>query len=207
MYPHPLTAQFEEFYRRWLTKAQQYDAAEPEELFDKFFSLYVVYNALYTKTATYLHNKAVREGTEEYQLDPNGSFPDRQAATRYVCQLLKSSSLMQSLESSSETSRALKELKAIVAEQHFRICLNPVTGEWEQERDLQLVSMLESNSKDENARAILQVIYQIRCNMFHGRKDIQPIQQKILVPLIIIFEKVIKKLFLKIEQVYQEFSW
>jgi hypothetical protein len=42
-----LNPRFKEFCNRWLEKAKEYDETELSQLFDKFFTLYVVYNALY----------------------------------------------------------------------------------------------------------------------------------------------------------------
>jgi Uma2 family endonuclease len=43
-----------------------------------------------------------------------------------------------------------------------------VTGNPQRQKDLELLSRLRSTSRDDRANAILELIYSIRCNMFHG---------------------------------------
>ncbi len=196
-----LNPEFKSLCERWRRKAKQYDEEDTHQLFDKFFSLYVAYNALYAETAAYLHRKAINEGKENYKLDDE-SFPDKQAATKYVLDLLTSRRLMQSLEGKEATKQAINELKVLMhgrSATHFWICLDPVFGEPQKEKDRELIKMLDSPSTDERARAILQLIYQVRCNMFHGRKSVSPVQKQLLSPLIVLLEAIIDKLYRKLE--------
>ena len=196
-----LNQEFKSLCQRWREKALQYDVEDTHQLFDKFFSLYVAYNALYAETAAYLHRKASREGKEEYKLDDD-SFPDKKAATKYVLDLLTSRGLMQSLEGTEPTKQAIEQLKTIISKQnslHFWICLDPVFGEPQEDKDEELIKMLNSSSTDERARAVLQLIYQVRCNMFHGRKSVSPVQKQLLIPLTVILEKIIDQLYRKLE--------
>ena len=197
----PLNSDFKSLCDRWRNKAKFYDVENEDQLFDKFFSLYVVYNALYVETTAYLHRKAIKEGKDEYKLEDD-SFPDKQAATKYVLELLKSKSLMDSLEQTHNTKQAIGQLKMLIdrnSDADFCICLDPVFGKPQLDKDKELEQMLSSQSTDERARAILEVIYQVRCNMFHGRKNLEPVQKKILVPLSALLEKIIEKLYHKLD--------
>jgi len=197
-----LNSEFESLCQRWLEKAQRYDTEDTDQLFDKFFSLYVAYNALYAETAAYLHRKAIHEDKKAHKLD-GGNFPDRQAATKYVFELLGSKSLMESLEETEATRKAINQLKTLIKGQSsapFWICLDPVSGDPQENKERKLIKMLNSTSNDdERAEAILQIIYQVRCNMFHGRKNADPVQRQLLVPLTVILEKIIDKLYQKLE--------
>ncbi len=82
---------------RWRDKARSYDTGQIEGLYDKFISLYIIYNALYVETAVYLRRKDRKEDKDGYKLE-NGSFPDKAAATKYVLDLLKSGELMKALK-------------------------------------------------------------------------------------------------------------
>ena len=197
-----LNPEFKSLCKRWQEKAQNYDIEDIHQLFDKFFSLYVAYNALYTETTAYLHRKAISEGKEEYKLDDD-NFPDKNAATKYVLDLLKSRVLMQSLENTIATKEAIDQLKVLISNRnslYFSICLDPVFGEPQEDKDEELISMLNSSSADERARAILQIIYQVRCNMFHGRKSVNPVQKQLLIPLTVLLEKIIGKLYQTLEE-------
>lgn len=196
-----LNPEFQFLCQRWREKASQYSTDNVHELFDKFFSLYVTYNALYVEATTYLHRKAINEGKEAYKL-VDGRFPDKDAATKYVLDLLKSKSLLDSIENTPITKDALDQIKAIINENSsidFWICLDPIWGTPQKEKDKELRQMLNSSSADERARALLQLIYEIRCNMFHGRKGVRPVQKKLLIPIVTILEKIVDKLYRKLK--------
>jgi len=116
----PLNSEFKSLCNRWKEKASKYDASDTHQLFDKYFSLYVVFNALYVETAAYLHRKDIDEKRDGYKLQ-EGSFPDKNAATQYVLNLLKAKSLMQSLEDNTETNLAIEEIKKLLTPQTHTI--------------------------------------------------------------------------------------
>jgi hypothetical protein len=194
-----LNSEFRDFCDRWLQKAEDYDTIDLNQCFDKFFTLYVVYNALYVETAALLHRKAKKEGRDEYKLE-DGRFPDESAATKYVLDFLKSRSLMDAFESDEKTKHALTELISVIQIGQFNIQLDPVWGRPQRVKDRELLTSLKSNNTDEKARAILKIIYAIRCNMFHGRKGLHPVQKELLTPLINILEKVINLLRRRLER-------
>ena len=70
-----LSLEFQEFFQKWIEKADQYGTAEIRELFDKFFTLYVLYNRIYAE-ATFEH---ARNGGID--LTHQRFFPDSKAAT------------------------------------------------------------------------------------------------------------------------------
>lgn len=116
--------------------------------------------------------------------------------------LLTSTDLMRSLETTEATKQAIDQLKILMNKQssfHFWIYLDPVFGERQEDKDEKLIKMLNSSSTDERARAILQLIYQVRCNMFHGRKSVAPVQKQLLIPLTVLLEKIIDKLYRKLK--------
>lgn len=196
-----LNSQFKLLCYRWREKAKEYNNADIHQLFDKFFTLYVVYNMLYSETAAYLHRKAISEEKQEYKLDCE-NFPDKNAATKYVLALLTSKGLMQSLESIDATKQAIDKLKTLIDRQRspqFSICLDPVFGDEQENEDSKLMQMLYSQNTDERARAILEIIYHVRCNMFHGRKSVDPVQMELLIPLTLLLEKIIDKLYRKLD--------
>jgi hypothetical protein len=193
-----LNNEFTNFCDRWLEKAQGYEDSDLGECFDKFTTLYVVYNALYVETAAYLHRKAIKEGRDDYKLGGD-RFPDLEAATDYVPKFLGSKNLMNSLESKPNTRQAVERLKSIMDEGYFNISLDPVWGKQQMEEDEELRKDLRSRSTDEKASTILKIIYKVRCNLFHGRKGLNPEQSELLIPLITILEGVIELLYRRLK--------
>ncbi len=198
-----LSPEFKSLCERWRKKAKNYKKEELHQLFDKFFSLYVVYNALYVENFAYLIRKAIAEESGEYQNKFEGdTFPDDKAATKYVIALLTSRGLLQSLEAYEPTREAINQIKMLIGKDNnfrFRICVHPVSGEHLPNEDDELSQSLNSHNSDHKAKAILKLIYRTRCNMFHGRKGFEPVQRELLVPLSIILEKIVDQLYRKLD--------
>ena len=73
-----LAPHFQRFCTEWLEKAEQYDDGDIHGCYDKFFTLFVVFNRLYAE-ATF---ELARRG--EITIQPNRSLPDRKGATEYT---------------------------------------------------------------------------------------------------------------------------
>jgi hypothetical protein len=193
-----LNNEFADFCDRWLEKAKGYDDTDLGQCFDKFTSLYVVYNALYVETAVHLHRRARREGREDFKLEGE-QFPDLKAATDYVPNFLRAKSLVDSIENNPKTKQAVEWLKSIMEEGYFRISLDPVWGKPVTEKDDKLRQGLRSDRSDEKIRTILRIVYEVRCNLFHGRKGLEPVQKELLIPLMTILEGVIELLYRRLK--------
>lgn len=194
-----LNPAFKDLFERWRDKAQEYSGEDTPDLFDKFFSLYVAYNALYSEAAAYLSRKAMSENKKAYT-----KISDRAAATTYVLNLLGSKSLMESLEEAEPTKQAVDNLREILDQTkypRFWIYLDPITGKPLEDKNKKIVNNLNSSSTNKCATEILQIIYQVRCNMFHGRKDVAAVQKELLIPLITILEKLSDVLYEKLKSV------
>lgn len=185
---------YQEFCDRWIEKAKSYKETDLNQCFDKFFTLFVVYNALYVETAALLSRKAASEGRDEYKLEGVSSL-DSRAATKYVLAYLKSSILLGKLEADENSREAIGTLTNLIETAHFYIFLDPVWGEPQRDEDNKILGSLKSGNKDKRASAILKIIYQVRCNMFHGRKGLDPVQKELLVPILRIVEKIIEVLY------------
>jgi len=193
-----LNHRFQDFCDRWLKKAREYDETELSQCFDKFFTLFVVYNALYSETAALLYRKARAESRNDYKMESD-HFPDSEAATKYVLDLLGSRNLLNTLKDDLESSKAIETIIDLMDRKRFNVQLDPVWGRLQPDKDQELLASLKSNSRDNKARAILTVIYSIRCNIFHGRKGFVDHQEELLIPATIILRKVIDSLYRKLK--------
>ncbi len=188
-----LSPEFNEFYKSWLEKAEQYNNYDLRDYFDKFFTLYILYNRLYAEATFVL----ARSGGID--LSKMTSFPDSKAAKEYVLQFLGSEKLLSVLEGDPESKRAMETIGSLIEEERFHIKLDMVDGRPQKDKDLELLKSLRSRSGNKRARAVLDTIYSIRCNMFHSHKGFHQIQVEILTPVTLILRKVV-------ELLYQELS-
>lgn len=189
-----LSPEFEEFYRSWIQKVDNYSTDNIRDCFDKFFTLFVIYNRLYAEATFVLARR------NYINISKRTSFPDSSAAKNYVLQYLTSNYLIKHLEDNRETLKAIHKIRELINGESFYIKLDMVTGAGQRDRDLELLKSLHSKSTHKKAEAILDFLYSIRCNMFHGHKEFQQIQMNLLKPTIIILKKVIAVLYNKLLQ-------
>jgi hypothetical protein len=180
-----LNQEFKDFVRNWLNKADSIVLADLSTYFDKFFTLYVVYNRLYGEVTFTLS----RAG--QINISNRTSFPDRQAATSYVVKFVGSTRLISTIDNDPEIAHALDRVIKLIERGDFSIQLDMVTGNPQRQKDLELLSRLRSTSRDDRANAILELIYSIRCNMFHGHNGFNKVQIGLLDPSIVLLRRVI----------------
>lgn len=169
----------EKFYQSWMSKLkhlEQYETQQLTYVYDKFFTLYVVYNFLY---ATVAKNLAKDEAKK---------YKDEEAATKGIKNFLGAESLCEDFKG--EIEKITESLK--------RGSFYVVDNKEENEK---IIKKLES-VKDVKQRSlgILEVIYKVRCNLFHGSKLFEPSQKEILIPLNLLLKGIIEKIYEKLTE-------
>ncbi len=161
-----------EIAKRWLEKSKKYDSDNVEEVMDKFFSLYVAYNAMYSKFS---------EGDKH---------DDRACATTRMAKYLKSAkiTILNDCEST------IKEMIKPVEDGIFYIYGNHSDKDYK--KDSAIIQKIQEDIN--NYRAILNFIYGIRNNMFHGTKKIIAEQVQLLNPANKVLEKLLEALIQKV---------
>jgi hypothetical protein len=175
-----MTQQLELFYRNWLGKADSYIENSLANIFDRFTSLYVAYNSLYMDIMTELTKLG-------FNITKN--FQDKKAATDYVIQYIKSRFLVDQLLNNQISIDQLNEICNIIQDERFHIILD--WGVPQRQLDLELLNNLRSNSKQEKAKAILDLFYHVRCNLFHGHKGFEDHQRQLLIPINYLLRKTV----------------
>lgn len=171
------------FCGRWIQKAEDAVASESlEGMFDGFFSYFVAFNRLYGIATLDLADKG------KVKL-PKNRFPDSRAARVYVADYIKPSKLVQLIESDPHCNRALEEVAQILKHGIFWIKLD-AKGNHDPKGDADLLAKLTSATAQNKASAILDLLYTLRCNMFHGHKGFDRVQEGILKPATILLRKV-----------------
>jgi hypothetical protein len=181
-----LSFELESFVENWRAKAHAYPDSDIRGAFDRFFTLYVAFNRLYAEATFRLGRRG--------QVKLRDRFPDSQAAQEYVVQYCGALTLIQSWEQEADTTASIQQIAEHLRERRFALKLDIVTGERNRDADLELLAGLESRSKNHRAQSVLEALYAIRCNMFHGHKDFEPIQLQLLRPAIVILESTINVL-------------
>lgn len=172
-----LSPEFRDFYTRWMEKVNARELEDFGGYFDDYFSLFVAFNRLYAETTFILARKRT------LNLARRTSFPDADAAKTYVLKYLGSRHYLEKLENNQAAGPALETLKTLIRDQRFYIKLNMVTGDRQPDKDEELLKHLESRGVHQRAEAVLDLLYSVRCNMFHGHKGFHQLQVDLLRPL------------------------
>jgi hypothetical protein len=81
----------------------------------------------------------------------------------------------------------------------FSIKLDMLDGTKDVTANVTLLEKLESTSKNTHINAITDIIYSVRCNIFHGQKQFKENQLSVLKPVTILLEKLVNLLFNKLK--------
>lgn len=155
-----------EIAKRWYEKSEHYanDENNVIDVMDKFFSLFVAYNALYSKKG---------QG-------------DKKGAVDVMASYLKNNQIKILNDCEEEIYKMIRPVES--GEFH----IYGEKGGKNNDNDNDIISCIKEDIN--NYESILHFIYGIRCNMFHGEKQIICEQTKLLVPANIIMEKLLKAL-------------
>ncbi len=189
-----LSHELRTFCNNWRIKAEAYSADDLGGAFDRFFTSYVVFNRLYAE-ATY---RLAKDG----QVRLRDRFPDSQAAQEYVIQYCGGRRLTNAWKNDPAAANAVREIAEHLRKRRFALKLDPMTGARRPEKDRELLEALESRGQNRQAKAVLEALYAIRCNMFHGQKGFEAIQLALLRPAIVLLESTIRVLYEFLDQNY-----
>lgn len=166
-----------EFCKRWLRKAGTYGGST-EDVFDEFFSLYVVYNAIYSRVTVVLIDK------EKIQ---KNRTKDRISATKNVPVYIGQNILSEKLF---EIKDDIVTIIQLIEQDRFYISTkaNNITADEVKDKELiRDIKAFLANQNIENSKkfneAVLSMIYGTRNNMFHGSKNFDHSQISILEPM------------------------
>ena len=181
-----LSPELERFYNEWLQKADHYTDDSIESCYDKFFTLFVVFNRLYAEATFVL----ARRG--QISIQGNRPLPDRKGATEYTLLFIGQSGFDSMYET--ELSHQVSALCSLIDNEQFYIKLSSPNGDRQRAKDEALLMGLRAKGKT-RALAILDAVYSIRCNLFHGHKAFQEVQVALLQPTIRILHALIGALY------------
>jgi len=164
---------FEEFYENWIIKANEYSENVLRDIFDKYLTLFVIYNCEYNLIASETMKK--------------GIF-DRYAATESIVKFLGADYFLYKMKEKG-LNIEIERIIELMETNSFNIKLN--RGMSFRANDLTIIEKLRSDNEKVKAIAILEVIYFVRCNLIHGHKQYAEYQQELLLPLVRILNELV----------------
>lgn len=171
-----LSPDFVLFCQRWQDKANLYRGVEVADWFDKFFTLWVLFNALYTEVAW-------RTGNE--------GIADDVAGQDNLLHYLGARAFIEELRRDRDVVEALTQIQTFLHDHVYYFKLDRKTGARQPKEDERLLNDFRSNGTNGQGKAILEALYSIRCNLFHGHKAFDPGQVDLLRPITVILKSVI----------------
>lgn len=188
-----LNQEFNDFYQNWRQKADEYQGHDLRNAFDRFLTLYIIYNRLYAEVT----RRLARQGS--VNLESRTAFPDAAAAKTYVSQYLGARNMMGLVNSHPDCVESLQAIIILltgpVAGHQFYIKLDKIDGSFQRDEDLELLNRLQSNNTADRAGAVLDFIYSVRCNLIHGHKGFNPVQIEVIRPATVLLARLVDVLF------------
>lgn len=167
----------QDFYNRWLDKADNIINEDVASLIDKYITLFINYNFLYNIVPI---QKAQITGNAREQVG------DRAGATTFTIDFLGAAAISHYL-----TQQGLDNQIQILYQvmPHFNIDLN--RGNPQPIRDQQLINGLQSAAPATKILALMKTLYSIRCNIVHGEKGLHQYQEMLLLPAIQLLRSIV----------------
>lgn len=168
----------DEFCEAWIAKADEADTGHIAGVFDRFFALWIVYNRLFEEAARTLAHEG-HPWTRRFGRWANRPFapaPDRASATQGIVFFCGRRELASAIAEHHGCQRALEAALRAIESGLLFLHENYETGEPDNERDRHLVERVRNGDLE----ALLALVYQARCNLFHGQKAYSEAQRPLL---------------------------
>jgi len=204
----------EEFYRKWIQQVSTLTFQDDSTYsFDKFIYLYIIYNALYCRATTCLKYHEITQNKNKerdyndgriskYQPIKTSFDPDEKVqAVNNVIKFFDGEkkpygeNLINFLQK-----RNAVNIEAIKDFDHgFSIySLRKYGLKTAKKNDLKLKEKLVSQCTKEQIEGVLELIYHVRCNLFHGEKTFNPRQENFLRPIVEILQSIVEELYARL---------
>lgn len=161
---------FFHFCERWQEKANN---ENPEnglnQCFDHFFSSFVIYNCVYNFCFALEYRTQGKNNDHQKAVQSMTSFAEKQAVISGILAQTKNDITI------------ISDVLSMSCLYVYDKTKNGQKKEKELKNNLSLQELPENCNK--RFEAVLELLYMVRCNMFHGEKDYIPQQQCLLKPL------------------------
>ena len=149
------------------------------QVFDRFISLYVAYNAIYAE----VQRMMLEDGRIKKK-----DCGDRTTAVNHMANYLGHDQLADEIR---KHTVELEEIKSIIRSHDLILHSRGVDRLDRRNKDEALLKQIELAHTQSFSEAVLLAIYLTRCNLFHGEKGYADIQKRVLLPMSVILNAVI----------------
>jgi len=159
--------------------------------FDRFMSLYIVFNRVYLEVGKLL----VALG--QVRVSPSRRYAplsDRITATSHVVDYYGGAALRNDMRDDGTCRAAIEALVELIRGHHFYLHEDYRTGSPDFDKDADLAK----KARKYDPKAVLELIYQARCNLFHGEKAFEERQRILLDNMSIVLEFVTVRILAKL---------
>jgi hypothetical protein len=158
-----------EFLTNWNKKLELITGDGLEDVYEKFSTLYKIYGRLCNDATSELTQKGIIG---------KGDNGDQKSATENVVKYLSADVIIQGFHNNNIEG----DIEALInVMPHFHIKFT--NQKWDPLVDNRLLNDLRSTNNTVKALAILQMVYFVRCNYEHSRKDFQEYQRILVEPI------------------------
>ncbi len=122
------------------------------------------------------------------------------AARVYVGRYLGSEHLIDMLEGEPSCAEAIQAIVTFLEQERFFIKLHMIDGTRQPGKDRELLGKFRSRSKSQRAEAVLDFLYSVRINLFHGHKAFRPVQIEVMRPANVLLTRIVDILHERLNQ-------
>lgn len=160
-----------DYINNWEKGLKKINGDELTDFFNRFQTLYQIYNRLY--------NDAFR--IEQAKNKELNRISDYEKATVFVRDFIGSDLIIDNLKADNRIDD-IKTISDLIDNEIFHINLKDGIGQEKFDKQLSknLVNVQDNSIR---AKAVLSVIYNVRCNLVHGYKNLEEHQRMLLEPV------------------------
>lgn len=159
------------YIENWEKELHKINGTELTDFFNRFQTLYPIYNRLY--------NDAFR--IEKANNKNLNRISDYEKSTTFVRDFIGTDFIMEKFQDDNRN-EDIKSISDLINNKVFHINLKDGVGQEEFDKQLSenLMNEIDNSIK---VKAVLSVIYNVRCNLVHGFKNIEEHQRLLLEPV------------------------
>ncbi|WP_426329459.1 hypothetical protein [Pedobacter sp. R-06] len=180
-----LTIDQQDFYNRWLQKADDITTVDVSSLIDKYVALFINYNFLYNILPI---RKSQETGNKREKIG------DRAGATSFTMEFVGAEVIGAYL-----TKQDLDHQIELLCQAmpYFNIEIDK--GKPQPRRDQQLMKGLQSPDQNLKILTLMKTLYAIRCNIVHGEKGLNQYQELLLLPAIKLLRAIVVRVYERLD--------